>query len=174
MHLDRFGRSSHRELCDMTTPSKVFGGSDMKEPEQLDLFAPIFPTAVCRPVCHQIGNAVCHAYLQAPTNELIDSVRNLLMHRCGEVGLSEASSAWHDYLYGAATALNPLPLSTAQTFLPSDRITLAHDWQTVQSDIDQVWRAVLMARDLVESGSDEQRGQQKREQDTEAERASAG
>jgi hypothetical protein len=159
----------------MTFPSKVFGGfPNMKEPEQLDLFAHVLPTPthVSHPVCHQISNAACHAYFQSPTNELINRVRNLLVHHCGEVRLSEASSAWRDYLYGASTALNPLPLSTTQTFLLSDRIALALDWQTVQSDVDQIWRAISIARNLAESGSNEQRGQQKREQD--AERASVG
>jgi hypothetical protein len=141
------------------------------EPEQPEIFGRLNPAeaSVCRPVCENIASVVCHAYVQSPTRDLVNRMRKLLVHRCGEKHPKE--NPLFEYVFGAATALNPLPLSTPPTFLPSDRIALAFDSQAVRMDIDQVWRAISLARTLAESTSDERTEQQERQRQTEPERA---
>jgi hypothetical protein len=125
------------------------------EPEQLELFSHgAMMACVCHPVCNQISDAACLAYLHSPTVELVSHVRDLLVHNCG--GQPTPAPAWYDYLQGAATALNPLPNSVVQNFWLSDRFASALDWQAVQSDVDQVWRTIIVARNLAESGSNDQ------------------
>jgi hypothetical protein len=78
--------------------------------------------------------------------------------------MEQPDEGWHsvlrDYLNGAATAINPIPFSNVQTFVPEDRAALFSDWYTVQKDMDHVWGAILLAQKLAESSSDERPEQQ--------------
>jgi hypothetical protein len=141
------------------------------EPEQGEIFGRLkaAEASVCRPVCENIATTACHTYVQSPSRSLVNSVRNLLVHRCGEK--HPKVNPLFEHVFGAATALNPLPLSTPPTFLPSDRIALAFDSKAVRMDLDQVWRAISLARTLAESTSDERTEEQERQRQTEPERA---
>jgi hypothetical protein len=161
----------------MTIPkNSAFSFHRSSEPEQLELFQHHHGSlgiALCRPVCNQIGNVACHTYAASPTDDFINRVRDLLVHSCGTEHLSKVASACHEYLTGAALALNPLPLSMPQTFLQSDRTALSSDWRVVQNDVEQVWHAILLARAFAESVSNERPEQQERRQQSEIERAEA-
>jgi hypothetical protein len=155
----------------MKTPKhSMFSFHRNSEPEQLELFQRYGPlgAALCHPVCNQIGEISCHTYAASPTTDLIDRVRNLLVHSCGTEQISGIASVLHEYMRGAALALNPLPLERPQTFLDSDRAALSSDWQVVQNDIDQVWHGIALARALAEN-TNERSEQQKRRQQPEAE-----
>jgi hypothetical protein len=108
---------------------------------------------------------------EQPTRNLANRARNLLVHHCGEK--CPKVNPLFEYMFGAATALNPLPLSTPLTFLPSDRAALACDSRAVQRDIDQVWRAMSLARTLAESISNERTERQERQRQTKSEGADA-
>jgi hypothetical protein len=139
----------------MKTLKTFDAGVLIGEPQQLELFGSAHPVATY--ICHQIGDAACHAYIEAPSIETIGYVRNLLVHNCS--GQTTSGPAWYDYLLGAATALNPLLLSQG-SYWQSDRLASTLDWLVVQSDIDQVWRAIVISRDLAQSGvSNERPGQ---------------
>jgi hypothetical protein len=122
---------------------------------------------VCDPVYENIASVACHAYVQSPTRDLLQRVRSLLVYRCGE--RDPKVNAAFEYLNGAATALNPLPLSTPLTFLPSDRMALASDARAVRRDLGQVWYAFSLARTLAESISNERTKRQERQRQTESE-----
>jgi hypothetical protein len=63
--------------------------------------------------------------------------------------------AWHDYLAGAALAINPLP-PTISTFYKSDVEALHSDWMSVWSDLDAVWTTRRRLYDLLEHASDDE------------------
>jgi hypothetical protein len=116
-----------------------------EEPEQLDLFG-------WRParqatsgdecglsdlVCHRIVSVANLWYLLSDDQN--NRLRDLLVRQCSA---DPVSPDWHDYILGLASTVSSLPVPWRQTFLQSDRAALASDWGHVQSDLDQVWRAI--------------------------------
>ena len=58
-------------------------------------------------------------------------------------------SSFHDYVAGAALALNPLPHVTVGTFATSDAAALHSDWVTTRTDLQNVWVMVSLVNDLL-------------------------
>jgi hypothetical protein len=168
----------------MSNPRKsISTASDSTgEPEQLDLFGRRPMESVqstkanlSHSLCDQIARATCASYSQL-SDQFSKRLRNTLVHTCGETHISSFTSTCHEYLSGAATALNPLPLSTPLTFITSDRLALSSDWQIVQMDIDHVWRTLKESvdRTSAESNSDERSEQEEQRRSVESERTTAG
>jgi len=148
----------------------------LEEPQQLDLFEGSFSARnpspgpyLCHSVCDQLAGTASRAYrLSAAQNK---QLCELIVHHCSADVPS--TSAWAEYLVGAATALNPLPVSLHSTFWRTDRAALASDWQHVQVDMTRVWQAITAARNIAERLSHERSEQQDRRRDTQVEQADA-
>jgi hypothetical protein len=146
----------------------------LTEPEQLELFRWSQPTAVCTQVCEQIADVACRFH--DVTGDDWASLHKAIVNGCS-AGFSSGSfpaqtavnytgsylaGVIGDYINGAATALNAFPSSTAHHgTLHSDRLALSSDWQVVQKDIDQIWKAISAAQTIVESASNERSKQQR-------------
>jgi hypothetical protein len=131
-----------------------------KEQEQLELFTSS-PTAIGDQLCREIVDVVCRTYHVSTA----PSLRNAVYHQCSVEfsSVTHVSTTISEYITGMATALNPFPASTVQVgSWRMDQNALSSDWQVVQRDLNQVWRAITSAQTLVEGVCDERYGQQKR------------
>lgn len=110
-------------------------------------------------VCDHIATVAHHCYgLTSDPGYL----RQLIFHHCST---DSTQSHWYDYVAGIASTMSFYPTSSEQTFVRSDRIALASDWERVQSDLNQVWHAITTA----ERSCNERSGQQRqRERETTA------
>jgi hypothetical protein len=138
-----------------------------KEPEQLDLFGQTTSPESTLPDGYACLSTAVYSRIINMAGALYSlndvsaaQLRNFIVHRCVN---EPPSTAWHDYLMGMASTMSFLPTPHHQTFSRSDRAALASDWSCVQSDLNQVWQAIILA----ERYCHERTGQQ-RERQTEA------
>jgi hypothetical protein len=108
-------------------------------------------------VCRSIATFVCHSYPQFPLNQV--HVSNTMVRSCGGTTYTSGSEAWTDFIQGVATTLNPLPAETSHMSNPAtDRLALLSDWQTVTSDLEQVWSGVRVAQSCIDKAKHERSG----------------
>jgi hypothetical protein len=118
------------------------------EPEQLDLFGEHPSSESTGNTGHPLSQALCLPIAMRAclchrlSVEHVDRLRALLTHHCSH---EPASSVVYDYVVGLASTMSLWPTPMQETFSHSDRAALFSDWATVQSDLNEVWRAVTLA-----------------------------
>jgi hypothetical protein len=166
-----------------------------EEPQQLELFgsAPRPESAaavdpVCPAVCDKIAAEMCQFYkLDADHSAALeqyvcamDASRVVLESAQAALKPSaelrtalesfqralQPSTALSDYVKGIASTMNFFPVPTEQTFVRSDLIAMASDWNKVQSDLNRIWGAITAAERFCHDRSGQQ---QKRRQAAHAE-----
>jgi hypothetical protein len=124
------------------------------KPQQLDLFGwsasdESASTSACRiasSVCHHIASAA--ALYHGLSSDFEKQITDFIISHHGCDNRIDWRGVCSDYVHGFALTMSFSPMPIEQTFLHSDRIAMAEDWASAQSDLIRICEAVVTAERL--------------------------